>query len=58
MNLAFYKGSLGDARLRLPRALVLCGADPAGCPGAVYDYQVTNSEGRVFNKLVFFSWCV
>ena len=25
---------------------------------AVYDYQVTNSEGRVFDKLVFFSWCV
>lgn len=24
--------------------------------GAVYDYQVTNSEGRVFQKLVFLSW--
>ena len=23
----------------------------------MYDYQVTNSEGRLFNKLVFFSWC-
>jgi hypothetical protein len=24
---------------------------------AVYDYQLTNSEGCVFNKLVFYSWC-
>ena len=23
----------------------------------VYDYQLTNSEGCVFNKLVFYSWC-
>lgn len=22
----------------------------------MYDYQVTNSEGRVFDKLVFISW--
>lgn len=26
------------------------------CRFAVYDYQVTNSEGRVFQKLVFLSW--
>lgn len=26
------------------------------CRFAVYDYQVTNSEGRNFNKLVFFGW--
>ena len=24
---------------------------------AVYDYQFTNSEGCVFNKLVFLNWC-
>lgn len=24
----------------------------------MYDYQVTNSEGRVFDKLVFISWYV
>jgi len=23
----------------------------------VYDYQFTNSEGCVFNKLVFLNWC-
>jgi hypothetical protein len=28
------------------------------CAAAVYDYQVTNSEGRVFDKLVFISWWV
>lgn len=26
------------------------------CSVAVYDYQFTNSEGCLFNKLVFFSW--
>ena len=24
----------------------------------MYDYQFTNSEGCVFNKLVFLNWCV
>ena len=29
---------------------------PSDCRYAVYDYEHTNSEGRVFNKLVFLNW--
>lgn len=29
---------------------------PDDCRYAVYDYEHTNSEGRVFNKLVFLNW--
>ena len=27
------------------------------CIHAVYDYQFTNSDNCVFNKIVFISWC-
>ena len=40
----------------LQMSMVVLSTFSAATLCAVFDYQITNSEGTVFNKLLFVSW--